>query len=78
MDVRVRGKATARPKEVKGPTLGKMVGRTPIAPGAALMHAPPRAVRRPVGSRASERRRAVAMSITLSQESICCANRWNR
>ncbi len=26
MDVRVRGKATARPKEAKGPTLGKVVG----------------------------------------------------
>lgn len=24
MDVRVRGKATARPKEAKGPTLGKV------------------------------------------------------
>jgi hypothetical protein len=32
MDVRVRGKATARPKEAKGPTLGKVVGEADEIP----------------------------------------------
>lgn len=53
MDVRVRGKATARPKEVKGPTLGKAVERATVAPGHAIVHSRPRAERWPVRRRAS-------------------------
>jgi hypothetical protein len=59
MDVRVRGKATARPKEAKGPTLGKIVGEADEIPDLWSGH---RVVRR------SERRATgVPMALWLGE-----------